>query len=286
MYRKGLLQIGLSLALVAGIAQASQAGFASAFVGNSQGEVGLGEIYPPNTQPEGDGLINFAVYINDASTPTGNWVTDLGIEANGMFLNDLVGAGPVDETAAYVYFYQLVNTNPDGIADDVLSEMQIERGQFDTGGYLTIGGVPVLFNEAVDGGTGPPANTAIGTATTDPIPGNNVPGFSGGVLDATPFVADASAVIPDDWNRLSSFYEFEFPGSAIFGLDEDKYSTVVFMTSSLSPTYLLGRMKDGQTADGDVPSNTPEPGTFAMTAAALAIAAGAVVARKKSATIA
>jgi hypothetical protein len=61
------------------------------------------------------------------------------------------------------------------------------------------------------------------------------------------------------------------------------YSTVVFLVSEIAPSYLRGRGHDGLFTDGAVPANTPEPGTVVMSAAALAIAAGAVVARRRNA---
>jgi hypothetical protein len=184
-----------------------------------------------------------------------------------------------------VYFYQMVNTDPLAASESTLRSLQIEgqAGSFSEAGYLA----GTVFDSATPGlagatgPTGPVANPSIGPPTTDLIPGNNSPGFAGGALSAAGFAVNGGAVAPSTVTFLAEgLYEFSFntPLSVPGG-----YSTVVFLVSEIAPSYLRGRVHDGLFTDGDVPSNTPEPGTFVMTAAALAIAAGAVVARRRNA---
>jgi hypothetical protein len=282
MNRNRLLMTGLISAIVLLQGQVSKAGFfIPGFTGNSQTELGT----PPGgtplfAAPTADGLINFAVYDNTAGGAPTNWIADLGVPITPL----TIGLG-VSGFESYVYFYQLVNANPAGTvaADSTLHSLQISAGVFSGGGFLP----GTVFDSATPGlagatgPTGPAANPSIGPPTTDLLPGNNSPGFGGGALTAAEFAAIGGTIAPTSLTFISGegLYSFGFDTRIPSG----GYSSVVFLVSDIPPTYLLGRSHDGFYTDGDVPSNTPEPGTFVMTAGALAIALGAAVSRRRNA---
>jgi hypothetical protein len=260
--------LAIVLALLA--ASTAQAGFESAFTGNSQtvfDEDGV-------TRGTSDGLINFAVYKNQGGA-TGNWITDLGLTGlvSATTTSDLPGTSGREE---YVYFYQLVNTNPAGsvAGDSGLHLLQIQSGPGDflAGGYVSGSG----FNSATPGlagatgVTGPTSNPSIGPPTTDGTVGNDpvngTPGFSGGTLGGTGFLPVVGAVTPNSLRFVTGdihgqeleFWQFSWDAGFPLG----GYSTVVFLTSNSRPQYLRGIVHDGSTTDGDIPSTTPEPATF------------------------
>jgi hypothetical protein len=279
MFRHRALLLATLLILAATVP--ARAGFLPGFTGNSQ------TLYtaagPSTAFPSSDGLINFSVYDNtNPGGPNGNWITDFAT-SYGVTVTSLSIALGLSGRESYVYLYQMVNTNPDPASESSLHLLQIEGGQFDGAGYLTKGGATVGFKEAA-GVTGPVANPAIGTATTDGptisgnVPGNHVPGFSGGVLSATAFDTAAGGKTPTGVTYLvgDNAYQFEFPNLSAFppltdhGLAPDGFSTVVFLTSERAPSYLVGTVHDGVFTQGDVPSNTPEPGTTITALGALA----------------
>jgi len=283
MARLNIIRFGFGALLFSCIAASAQAGFVSGFVGNS--ETYLFTLFPTTVGGSdlldgvGDGVINFAVY----ETETGDWLSELGVEANPMVITDIGGsAGDPDSDAAYVYFYQMVNSNP-AAGEERLTDLFIQRGLFDQGGYITVSGVPAVFDETVGGATGGWANPSIGTAAPAPTAGvvnagdpdtnpeNGIPGFGAGSVEG--FVGDSTAAVPTSLNRSASFYNFEWVGAGIPVPTATvlSHSVVVYLTSSRPPAYLLGRTQDGQYADGDVPSNVPELGTFAMSFGALAM---------------
>lgn len=279
MANRVMVLVGLTLLIAASTTRVAQAGFVAGFSGNSQTEVDGGG----DPHPASDGLINFAVW--DTSTGTlGNWIADfaaMGITANS--LETILGASGFE---SYVYLYQMVNTNPTA-PDSNLKLLQIEGNAFLEGGYLSTVGGGVGFDELGVGVTGPVGNTALGTATTDSAPGDGAPGDDTGALDATPFGLLATAKIPQGLSFLSAenLWEFDFPnptGPADFSLLTNEFSTIVFLVSNIAPSYLPGRVHDGDVTFGDVPSTTPEPGTFAMSAVALAIASAVAASRRKN----
>jgi len=241
----------------------ARAGFVAGYTGNSQ--TLYTALNPSIPNPTSDGLINFAVWDNSAG---GNWIADFatsfGVSAASM--NIALGATGRE---AYVYLYQMVNTNPDPSAESNLHLLQIETGtSFNGAGYLFSGTNSVGFSEAA-GTTGPTTDPAIGTATTDTLPGNQVPGSSTGVLNPTPFASVANGKTPTGVTYLVGDHEYQFefadlsglgiPGLTDHSLAPDGYSTIVFLTSDVPPTYLKGTVHNGVFSQGDVPSNTPEP---------------------------
>jgi hypothetical protein len=280
------LLIVFSTALVYWGTSSLQAGFLADFTGNTELVVG---------GTNSDGVVNFAVYEN-----TGNWEIDLGITGNVMEFNDLSGLsiGSDDTDAPYVYFYQIMNTNP-FTPDDALRLLQIAKGQFDEGGYVTLGvgggGPLAVFDESASspgyGGIGvtptsgptsgwsnPSLGPAVGSppgagGDADPTPGNETPGYSGALLDSTPFAAgNAATFAPLQLNVLSSFYEFQFAGIPSPSTTVLRHSVVLYLTSSRAPVYRTGHLFDGfPPTSGDIPSNTPELGNFAMALAALCV---------------
>ncbi len=277
MSRTNLVGFALSVALVVGCCQFAQAGWVPGFTGNSQFELGY-------NGPTADGVVSFAVWDNAGGD---TWDVDLGVEPNRMKINVLgqQDIGTLHGDAPYIYFYQVVNTDPDTSSEDVLSEFQVQRGIFTEGGFLVAGNVPAVFNEATVAGSTPvdnvntaldAAGSATGTPTTDWTPGNHIPGDPNASLASTPFVGDASAVTPVTLNLQVGYYDFEFGN----GISDNPigYSAVMYLTSDLAPRYLLGALHDGNAvADGDIPSNTPEPGSFVMVLGALFCGLAAVV---------
>lgn len=283
MARNSLFQIGFSLALAVCSAQFVQAGFVPGFTGNSQMEHNIGGI----DQPGSDGLVNFAVWDTSTGT-TGNWIFDF-LTDYGVSFTELAIIPGVSGFEPYVYLYQMVNTDPLPAAESALSLLQVEAGTFTAGGYLNMGATGVGFNEAA-GVTGPVGNPAIGAATTDPVPGNQIPGALG-ALSAVPFAILPGSETPTSVNNLASesLYQFDFPDLSVFPPLTDHrvlpngFSTIVVLTANLAPTYLTGTIHDGKTTQGDIPSNTPEPGTFLMTLGALSCGIAVVLsAAKKS----
>jgi hypothetical protein len=284
MARSSWIAFGLSLAMMVCSARFAQAGFVPGFTGNSQTLVDGSLV----SHPASDGLINFAVWDNSAG---GNWITDF-LTAYGVSVVPLTALVAADPFAPYVYLYQVVNTNPVA-PDSPLHLFQVQGGEFDpVGGYLLSAGTGVGFNElvaAVPTVTGPTSNVALGT--TDALPGDGIPGaiIPNTDLDAIPFAAVAGAETPTGLTHLvaENLWQFEFPDQTTSGGTDHSlapsvgYSTIVFLTSDRVPTYLPGRVHNGDVTYGDIPSNTPEPGSFAMAFGAIVVGLAAVAGAAK-----
>jgi hypothetical protein len=234
----------LSVVVVALIGLTANAGFVGSHTGNSQ------TVYDDSlvAQPSSDGLINFAVYHN----LSGDWRTNLGIGSSSIPFN-FAGTGPTTGTEEFVYFYQVVNTNPDttgepATPDSGLSLLQVgvsSIGVFSSAGYITVGGINADF-----------AGLSVGPATTDTMPGNGAPGFS--FAPAPGFAPDATASSPLILSTATgggTFYQFTFAPILTGG-----FSSIVYLTADSAPIYLKSKVHDGHFTGGDAPSPGP-PGT-------------------------
>src|SRR5207248_406366 len=144
------------------------AGFLSGFTGYSQ----------MSDFATSDGIVNFAVYQNNGTTQ--NWATDLSGGGNPTIVTPLLpGGGIPDTTAAYVYFYQVVNNNPVP-PDSNLSAFYVSLGvstPYTSAGYLSA----TVFSDA-SGAVGPAGNQFLGPEPTGTVPDdvvNGVPSQSG-----------------------------------------------------------------------------------------------------------
>jgi hypothetical protein len=238
----------------------------SHFVGNSS-------MYLPDSTA--DGTVNFAVYNNTAG---GDWSVALGVNAKDIATN-LIGAPDVN--AKYVYFYQVVNDSFHA-GTLALEHLFVTPGLFDSGGYLTktASGSEknAIFSAAY-----------LGARTDDDTPGNGIPGNDSGVLTGTSadFAQGTQALVsgvntatvrPIALQLSNGFYDFTFTN-----IIDGKVSAVVFLTSDRAPTYLLGAIQDFNAhAQGDMPSNTPEPASVVTLTGALATGLiGLVIAASK-----
>lgn len=251
----------LLLVIVGTLAAASsavaEAGFLSDFTGRTEFVVG---------NAASDGLVNFAVYENT----DGDWTDDFVGGSGGSFDLAVIHLGgfssAVDAAAKFVYFYQVVNTDPTS-PDDPLDNLLVP---FPPGGssLVTSAGRVTGFvfddNGDDDGGAvGPSGNERLGddmTGDDDATPGDATPGLSGVVLASPFFVAHASAKDATGAAALvSNFLRFSWSS-----LETGEFSSLVFITSGIEPRYDTGVLKDTGTTDGDIPAPVPEPGTLAL----------------------
>ncbi len=236
----------LAIGFVALSLSQAQAGlFLTGFTGNT----------PFNGAAIADGTVSFSVYQND---PGDNWATDLGVDPQGT---------SIDETAPYVYFYQVVNDNPLTPDDPLAAFLTPKNGsEYSSMGYLD----EMVFD---DGGTG-----VNGTTNT-------------GLDDGRDLNAQSSAFIPDD-NAMNpssisaaptDFVRFNFVPEIPTGA----YSTILFVTSNLGPIYATGQLRDGATATGSIASHgAPEPGSLLVWGGLLVVGATVTACRRRSRKIA
>src|SRR5439155_18150921 len=116
----------------------------------------------------------------------------------------------------------------------------------------------------------PPANSKSNDDTVD-----GVPTHAGEVITSSGpdnIVADpntTNTIDPGSVNQsLPGFITFNFPTSIgkLQGNNTNQWSSIVFLTSNVAPTYWAGRVTDGvgDYSDGDVPVASSEPGTLLM----------------------
>jgi len=230
----------------------------------------------PSPAGGSDGLVNFTVYRNIGGT--GNWVTDLGLPATPLLFS-----GPIDATARFVYFYQVVNTDPVQAPADLpglnnLNSFAVRNILGPTGNVFTSGGflAGTVFSDGAP--VGPAGNRAIGPEPLLDPPGgpgqpddvvDGVPSFSGFVPGFTgPFAGTDPAFV--FLENGAGFAEFNF-GT---GIPLGGFSHVIFLTSNDIPVYMEGRMDDpGAVAgpsNGDIPAPNPEPASMSLMGLGLA----------------
>jgi hypothetical protein len=280
------------------LANSAFGAFLNEFTGNSQ-----------TIDPDAgsDGVVNFSVYENiDNVNGTQDWTDDFGILVDAAIIplsqenpgdNPTSSIGGLDTNATYVYFYQMVNTNPDTSAESRLGQFELTLpGGIDTitsAGFIT----SRVFNDPTDradhpgspdGATGPhlngPLNNArLGleddtTAAPDDEAGDGEPSEKGiNLAEATPFAFLVEADSPEFANYDGgNIVEFIWNPDIASSL----YSTIFFVTSNFAPKYFPVETEDGGQASGDAPVPTPEPASMAMTLGALICGCAAVFARR------
>jgi hypothetical protein len=271
----------------------TQAAFLPLYSGNSQFLYGPGAVLTQN--PGADGAVNFSVFDN---TGDPDWTNNFGAAFDAAVTYSF-GGGAAADSAKYVYFYQLVNTDPAhtainppvGGTHDPLKGFQVQL----TGGTASITGAGWVtnrvFTDPASGGaaTGPGANARLGFAPNvtpgDDIPGTGVPSEFG----TTPsgFATITAAIEPAFTSPLSQAITFNFLpffGSSTIPLGG--YSSILFITTNAPPVYLRGSVQDFSSTEADIPSPfsptvTPEPGTFVSLGGALVCGAVALMAYGK-----
>lgn len=277
------LRLGFTVLIVTASAGIAQAAFLPGYSGNSQFI---------NPHASSDGVVNFGVYANT----DGDWTNDFGLPANTIQQLFELSPGPsvigngIDSAANFVYFYQIVNTDPDPATDATLKELEINLPEgtslVTSAGYLD-GHVfddptDATLPAGPDGATGPTGNARLGTdpdTTPDPddVDGDGAPSESGVVL--TGFAAIGGAINPNWAEEADPFtLQFIFVPSVI---PTGSYSSVFFLTSNVGPDYLPAQLEDTDDTNADIPVPNPELGTFAMTISAFACALGAVIAARR-----
>lgn len=199
-------------------------------------------------------VVNFAVYNNTS----GNWATALGITPSA-------GA---DTGAAYVYLYEVVNN---GGSSSTIGNFNVNSTAtpYTSSGFLN----HVVFSDG--SAVGPAGNQYLGPnpASMPPDdPSNSAPSVSG-VTPGPTFVSSASAVNPFGSNTGGSANgdaaQFVFLSTTNFSqsLTSGLFSTVLFLTSNIGPLYSTGRVLNtvtGNSSDGGIPTQAPEPATLAI----------------------
>lgn len=243
---KLLGKVGVTLLSLVALPGFAEAGFLSSFTGSTQ----------MSENGNSDGVVNFAVYATDA-TEGGSWVAQLDLETKARFI------GLSDTTAAFVFFYQVVNTNPVGGADPTLVQLKITNNgvPYSSTGFLASSAVVGISEgevfQDVDGLVGPSDNVFIGKNgpfADDPIDG--VPTQTAAL--ASPFHAthkDAVRPLTATADDLAGFAGFSFT------LPSGAFSTILFLTSNMGPPgYGVGNLRDGDpTSNGDIPVHAPAP---------------------------
>jgi len=197
-------------------------------------------------------VVNFAVYNNTS----GNWATALGVTPTA-------GA---DTAASYVYMYEVVNN---GGASSKIGDFNISSYDqpYTSSGFLS----GTVFSDGA--AVGPAGNQFLGAnpgsmPADDPV--NNSPSVSG--VAAPTFAASGGAVNPLGSNPggpgngdFASFIFLNF--SAQQTLTSGLFSSVLFLTSNVAPTYSEGQVlniSNSSFSDGGIPTQAPEPTTLAI----------------------
>lgn len=255
----GLAVAGL---VIAGMSLPARADFLSDYTGHAV--FGLGD-------PRGDGHVSFAVYENLGG---GNWISALGLDTAGT-VQQLKTGYPVIDNAPYVYFYQIVNTDPlpDSGSDRPLTGMIVRgAGSATSMGYLN----GVVFNDVgiqdgnvVDGGGVGGTNVNLGVNTSNPDKLDDGAPSAGGFEFGRspvflPFLADSAAQRPDSCQFSFADLRFHFRnltahGFGDFSIDPGGYSSVLFFTSDIAPIYRFSILEDSADTQADLPSPAPEP---------------------------
>lgn len=246
-----LLVFGLSALLLSPCS--ARAGFLTAFTGNTQ----------MSDYSNSDGIVNFAVYQNT----TANWATALGLSPS-----TLSGGGAIDTAAQYVYFFQIVNTDPNanGI-DPPLEVLKVASGQIPYGsaGFLS----NTVFNDTSGSAVGPSGNRYLGSEGPPSSPedkGDNSSETGSFLNSTTPFVSAASAYNPQqaDVGGAGAGNFADFVWGPVAGSGEiplGSFSSVVFLTSNMAPSFGEGDLRDGSPlSDGPIPVQGPEPASWVL----------------------
>lgn len=264
--------------LLGGSLTDAEAGWIARLTGNTQ----------LSDNPNSDGIVNFAVYRPDTS----DWVTELGL---GSVVESLLLSGTVDVDAAYVFFYQIVNTDPNVHPTEPDHELHVLKvPNYSPGALTSIGYLKdTVFTDGAP--VGPSGNRFLGSEAPGDDKGDDVvdgvPSESG--VTGIGFASDSAAYDPltgsmNSGDHLARFTwdQVVIPGFGVFGdgaIPTGSYSSVVFMTTDLDyePDYHKGNLRNGDPpSDGDLPRPNPEPGSLILLA--LGLPAAAVARRLRS----
>lgn len=246
----------VALALTA-LPNAADAGWEPGYNGNSQ-------LVAPSARA--DGVINFAVY----KTEDADWTDDFGAGFDAA-VRTFMGSTNV-AVGSYIYFYQVVNTNPNNPESSLSNLYLASSGSLNAAG--TVDGY--LFTEGSGPGStvGPVGNQRLGAengpndSTVNGVPSNGTTPpsgfvFNSGAVNIGNYDDDDEAFpdnTPGDESDDIPARKFSFSNT----LAVDMYSSVAFLISPNAPKYGMGSLQDGGYTRGDVPVPSPEPGTFAL----------------------
>ena len=230
----------------------AQAGWVAGFVGYSEIDV----------PPAADGLVNFGVWEN----VSGDWTTDTNLSGSTLSATESTispfdGNTTADTGAAFVYFYQLVNTNPSGGSNSALAALRIPfaPSQITGAGYLA----DTVFNDA-GGNVGPSGNEFLnGTGNTGgsgvpDTPGDSVPSFFSDGDGVTLVSGGGTAAVTPVLEALTESLELNFRGLNLVTVGD--FSTILFITATIGPRIAVARITDsGFTSSLDVAAPVPAP---------------------------
>ncbi len=264
MHTRTLLRTAVTLAVLSALSHPASAGWLTSLTGNTQ----------MSDNPSSDGIVNFAVYKPD----TNNWVTELGLSgvATSLLLSNYI-----DVDAAYVFFYQVVNTDPNAVPGDPDHDLHVLKlPNYSSSALTSIGYLAdTVFTDGAP--VGPAGNRFLGSEAPGDDKGDDVvdgiPSESG--VSGVGFASDSSAYNPisgvmDSGDSMARFTwdQVIIPGFGVFGdgaIPTGGYSSVVFMTTDLDylPSYYKGNLRNGDPpSDGDLPRPNPEPGSLILMA--------------------
>jgi hypothetical protein len=237
------------------------AGFVTSYTGNTQMSQSAGS----------DGIVNFAVYENTSA----DWTAALGVSASAVFFDGM------DLAAKFVFFYQVVNTNPTGPAEHSLSTLRVATNG---GAYTSAGWLSDLVFVDAQGNVGGALNRFLGTDLPadkgdDVVDG--VPTESGVGLADPAFATVVPAVDPNAAERDADAGPDGFASFAWNGkVTPNGFSSVVFLTSNTAfgGQYGRGEIQNGSApSDGDIPTQAaPEPASMVVWGLGTALMALAV----------
>lgn len=252
----------LAGAVIAGIPSSALAGFLSDHTGHAV--FGLGD-------PRGDGHVSFAVYENSG----GDWISALGLSGEGT-VQQLISSYPVIGDAPYVYFYQIVNTDPlpaGSGPDRPLSGMVVRgAGTATSVGYLK----DMVFNDVgtsdanlhIEQGPVNGTNVSLGNPVSTPDTQDDgapsASGFQFAQNPFRPFVGGTGAKRPDSGQFDCTDLRFWFRNLSAhnlgdFSIAAGGHSSILFFTSNVAPTYQFSILEDSADTQADLPSPAPEP---------------------------
>jgi len=275
---KKLSLIAISTALAFGFADSAKADLVvsgySSFVDKDATTPGV-----QGTSGTGNGVVDFVVYFNPAGH---DWVADLGLAAVGL------GSGnpPVDSSASYVYFYEVVNTGTSS-----LEQIQIGAvpGLVSSEGYIT-GTVFADAGGAINGGNpylGPNPGLMPQEAGGNGSP-TSIGGFAG---FASAVGVSPSGVQMDtgpsgtiDPNPLTTgFVQFDY-AKGTNPILVGGNSTVLFLTSNSLGGWLTTALHDTVTTYNELPAPggapLPVPATIVLLLSGVPTLLGARFIRK------
>jgi hypothetical protein len=225
----------VSLSLLAS-APPLRAEFLASYTGNTQMSQSAGS----------DGIVNFALYENSSD----DWTAALGLAGIATFFD------AIDLDAKHIFFYQVVNTNPTGPADDhSLSTLRVTTNgvPYTSAGWLS----NTVFVDD-QGNVGSAANRFLGTDlpadkgddVVDGVPtesGISLAGFAALAAAMNPSAAERDADAGPDGFASFSWNAKIAPGG---------FSTVVFLTNNGATQYTHGEIQNGSApSNGDVPAH-------------------------------